>query len=159
MEGQAPEGSFSRDNVERIEQHRKGRLGRRQAVITHKIDPRTAPTLIAGILVIAALVVLMLMSYAQMVMINDQVVSLKHELSALQDEQTKLASQYELAFDLQTIESDMIYSGEMRQPQSYQVYTLELAEPDHVQYYDDTSLRARLTNSIRGLGEAVSEYF
>jgi hypothetical protein len=113
----------------------------------------------AAIFVLAAVVVLTLASYAQLVMVNDQVVDLRNQLSDLKTEETKLNAQYELAYDLQEIESQMLASGQMTKVQSWQTYTLELSEPDSVEYYQGSDVRARLTSMAEGLLTAVKEYF
>ena len=89
----------------------------------------------SAIAAVAIVLILTLASYAQLVVVNDQVVELRDSLSQLQSEQTQLAAQYELAYDLQAIEQQMLASGEMIQVQDWQTYTLELAEPDTVEYY------------------------
>jgi hypothetical protein len=113
----------------------------------------------AAIFVLAAVVVLTLASYAQLVMVNDQVVELRNQLSDLKTEETKPNAQYELAYDLQEIESQMLASGQMTKVQSWQTYTLELSEPDSVEYYQGSDVRARLTSMAEGLLTAVKEYF
>ena len=94
----------------------------------------TVPGAILAILTVALVVVITLASYAQLVVVNDKVVELRNELSELQSEETQLKAQYELAYDLQEIERQMLASGEMMKVQSWQTYTLELSEPDTVEY-------------------------
>ena len=95
----------------------------------------TVPGAILAILTVALVVVITLASYAQLVVVNDKVVELRNELSELQSEETQLKAQYELAYDLQEIERQMLASGEMMKVQSWQTYTLELSEPDTVEYH------------------------
>ena len=111
------------------------------------------------ILAVAAVVVATLFSYAHLVMVNDQVVGLRSELSQLQTEQTKLLAEYELAYDLQEIETQMLNSGQMNKIQSWQSYTLELSEPDQVEYFQDSSFRGDLKEIARQVIQAVREYF
>lgn len=92
-------------------------------------------------------------------MVNDQVVELRDSLSQLQSEETQLAAQYELAYDLQAIEQQLLASGEMMQIQPWQSYTLELAEPDSVEYYQGTNVLQQVTSFFQGLATAVREYF
>jgi hypothetical protein len=143
---------------------RTGKKGKRAAVSEKRsIHPlagtQGAPAVMAAIFVLAAVVVLTLASYAQLVMVNDQVVDLRNQLSDLKTEETKLTAQYELAYDLQEIESQMLASGQMTKVQSWQTYTLELSEPDSVEYYQGSDVRARLTSMAEGLLTAVKEYF
>lgn len=147
---------MERPTVQRVKKH-----GVRQAPVTL---PKTgtgkaAPMLVAGIVVIAVFVILILISYAKLVIVNDSVVSLRNQLTTLQTEQTKLTAKYELSYDLQDIEAKMLSSGEMTKVQSSQIYTLELAEPDHVEYYKNSGLTDVLLSSAKGLLTAIVEYF
>lgn len=120
---------------------------------------KTAPVAVGTILLLAAFMVLILISYAQMVMINDQVVELRGTLSDLQTEETKLMAQYELAYDLQEIEKQMLASGQMTKIQSWQTYTLELSEPDSVEYYHGSDLKEQMMSFAKNLVTAIQEYF
>ena len=119
-----------------------------------------APKAVAGILVVAVVVMMMLISHAQLVMVNDQAVSLRSELSQLQSEGTKLKVKYELTYDLQEIETQMLTSGQMTKIQNWQTYVLELSEPDQVEYYQSHGgLAERTLNAARNFASAVKEYF
>lgn len=120
---------------------------------------RTAPVLMLGILAVAAVVVMTLVSYAHLVVVNDQVVSLRSQLTQLQSDQTKLQAEYELAYDLQQIETEMLNSGQMNKIQSWQTYTLELSEPDAVEYYQASNLKEEIADLARNFLTAVKEYF
>lgn len=120
---------------------------------------KTAPKAVATIFFVAAFVVMILVSYAQLVMVNDQVVSLRSELNQLQTEETKLMAQYELAYDLQEIETQMLASGQMTKIQNWQTYTLELSEPDSVEYYQGWDLKEQLMSFAKNLVTAAKEYF
>lgn len=120
---------------------------------------KTVPWMVGTIFVVAAFVVMILISYAQLVIANDEVVSLRSELNQLQAEETQLMAQYELAYDLQEIESQMVSSGKMSKIQGWQTYTLELSEPDSVEYYQGWDIKERVTEFASGLVTAVKEYF
>lgn len=120
---------------------------------------QAAPALVGAILLVAAVVVLILVSYAQLVMVNDELVELRSELSTLESEETKLMSQYELAYDLQEIETQMLSSGKMNKVKSWQTYTLELSEPDSVEYYNASDRAERLAAFVGELANGVKEYF
>ena len=119
----------------------------------------TAPKAVICILVVAAVVIVTLASYANLVIINDQRVSLRGELDTLKTEETKLMAQYELAYDLQEIENQMISSGQMTKIQNWQTYTLELSEPDAVEYYQESDLKENVVSFAKNLRAAVEEYF
>ena len=114
---------------------------------------------LSAILVMAAMLVMVLASSAQLVVVNDELVSLRSELQTLQEEETKLMAQYELAYDLQEIEKQMTESGQMNKVQSWQTYTLELSEPDSVEYFQGWDFQERLAEFGRNFLQAVKEYF
>lgn len=120
---------------------------------------KTAGMAVATILVMAAMLVMILASSAQLVVINDELVGLRSELSTLQEEETKLMAQYELAYDLQEIEKQMTESGQMNKVQAWQTYTLELSEPDSVEYFQGWDFQERLAEFARNFGQAVKDYF
>ena len=120
---------------------------------------RIAPTFLIGVLAVAAVVILTLFSYAQLVMVNDQVVGLRSQLNQLQSDQTKLRAEYELAYDLQEIETEMIGSGQMNKIQSWQTYTLELSEPDAVVYFQESTWKGDLKDMVKQALLTVKEYF
>ena len=132
---------------------------RRQAEPEPQQRHRIAPTILIGVLAVAAVVILTLFSYAQLVMVNDQVVGLRSQLNQLQSDQTKLQAEYELAYDLQEIETEMIGSGQMNKIQSWQTYTLELSEPDAVVYFQESTWKGDLKDMVKQALLTVKEYF
>ena len=146
----------------------KPKIGKRQkpaenaeAAQTPRVSiAMAAPKMVVAILVVAAVIMLMLMSHAQLVMVNDEAVNLRGELSQLQDEVTKLKAQYELTYDLQEIETQMLTSGQMIKIQDWQTFVLELSEPDNVEYFQyKGGLEEQAANFGKNLLEAVKEYF
>lgn len=111
------------------------------------------------IAVIAVIIIATLISNAQLVMVNDQMVELRSSLSQLQSEETQLKAQYELSYDLQDIERQLLASGEMMKAQSWQIYTLELSEPDAVEYHQAWDLPQKLLSMAKEISTAVREYF
>lgn len=118
-----------------------------------------APAAMVAIFAVALVVILTLVSYAQLVMINDQVVDLRGQLSELKTEETRLMAQYELAYDLQEIETKMLTSGQMTKVQDWQTYTLELSEPDGVEYYKESNLGETIILLAKDFVSMVKEYF
>lgn len=96
-----------------------------------------APTAVIGFLAVAALAVLILMSYVQLTDSANQIVRLRREADALATEHTDLMTQYELAFDLKTVEEQMTATGKMVQPGAGQIVSLDLSEPDSAKLYDE----------------------
>ena len=117
---------------------------------------RSAPVVAAAVV---AAVMLLLVSYAQLVVANDEVVDLRGQLSQLQDENSKLKAQYELAYDLQEIEKQLLATGQVNKIQTWQTYTLDLAEPDAVEYYRSSDLLGKLIAFAKSFAEAVAAYF
>lgn len=88
-----------------------------------------------GFSAVAIFAVLLIQSLVQLTVITDSTVRLKGELSSLQVQQAKLLAQYELAFDLSTVEAKVLENGSMVKPQSGQIYTIDLMESDSVVRY------------------------
>ena len=117
-----------------------------------------APFAVAGMFAVCLLAVLMLNQYATLVAVNDSVVSLRFELTTLQGAEAKLLTQYELAYDLQSIETQFLASGEMIKPQSNQIQTIELTEPDAVEFYQESN-SGGFFKGIQDIFSAIGSYF
>lgn len=123
-------------------------------------DPGTvSPFAVLGFALVVALAGLMLYTYSVLVQVNDEAVQLRSNLSQLKEEEAKLETQYELAYDLQDIERQVLSSGAMVKVQPSQVTALELTEPDAVEYYQDDSVFHALTQAVRGMISAITAYF
>jgi hypothetical protein len=99
---------------------------------------KVSPFAVIGFLSVGVLAVLLLMCYVRLTVINDQSVQLRTQLSELQEEESKLLTQYEMAYDLQAIEQQLTADGTMVKPSSSQMVVLDLSEPDNVVIYDQT---------------------
>ena len=106
--------------------------------------------------------VLLLFSYVQLAVISDQVVSLRSDLTGLKSEEAKLRAQYELAYDLESIEQTLTASGAMVKPQNGQVIYVDLSEPDSITYYQQeegaTGLKGA-AESMYSIFSEIVEYF
>ncbi len=96
-----------------------------------------SPVAVIGFALVAVLAVLLLTNYAQLTQTSNEIVRLRREASALSEEHAKLTAQYELAFDLKSVEEQVTASGAMVQPQPGQIITLNILEPDSAQFYAD----------------------
>jgi len=117
---------------------------------------------VVGFLAVGIFAALVLMSYVNLTIINHGTVSLRSELSALQTEEAKLLAGYELAYDLKTIEQTVTANGAMVKPQTGQIYTLDLSEPDSVVRYEKEMAVAGVAGALRGMKEVfltTVEYF
>ena len=95
-----------------------------------------APLAIIGFVAVALCALLLVMTSAQLAMANDEIVDLKATLSELQSEEKVLQAKYELAFDLNAIEAQMISDGSMVKAASGQTVYLDMSEGDNVVYYE-----------------------
>ncbi len=95
-----------------------------------------APVAVLGFLLVGALALMLVWSYVQVTVTSDRVVHLRKESAQLTQEHNKLLSDYELAFDLKTVEETVTASGAMVQPQPGQLIDLDMAEPDSAQVFD-----------------------
>ena len=103
-----------------------------------------APTAVLGFLAVAALAVMILMSYVQLTDSANQIVRLRREAETLADQHADLMTQYELAFDLKTVEEQVTASGQM--------VTLDLSEPDSARLYETPE-----GNALGELWESLTE--
>ena len=116
---------------------------------------------ITGFLAVAVVAVLVLMSYIQLDAVNSEVVSLRGELSSLEEEEARLLAQYEQAYDLNEIEESLVSQGVMSKPTSGQIIYMDLSEPDSVTLYGEEEENA-VTSAVERVGQALGnavEYF
>lgn len=121
---------------------------------------RVSVLAIAGFAAVAVMLVLILMSYAQLTQLSASVVSLENELSVLQTENVTLTASYESTFDLETVESAARAAG-MSKPSSSQIYYIDMATPDSASVYavqENNALEKIFLSFGKGLYSVV-EYF
>ena len=85
---------------------------------------------------VLACTLLLVVSIAQLAEANYDMVSLRGELTDLQDEGRVLQAKHELIFDLEAIEKQLLADGTMVRGRAGQTVYLDLSEPDSVVYYD-----------------------
>lgn len=118
-----------------------------------------APFAVVGFLAVALFAAMLVTSYAQLTVANDEMVALRRELSALKSDNAALTAQYEKVFDLATIQAAV--GDKMVRPTSEQVVYIDLSEPDTVTVYQDTA-PSPLLSLLGGAGElfgGIIEYF
>lgn len=120
-----------------------------------------APTAVIGFLAVAVLAVLILMSYVQLTDSANQIVRLRREADVLASEHTDLMTQYELAFDLKTVEEQVTATGKMVQPGAGQIVSLDLSEPDSARIYDapKENILGELWESLTAAVENIGAFF
>lgn len=118
---------------------------------------KVSPFAVVGFLSVAVMAVLLLMCCVRLTVLNDESVQLRNQLSQLQEEEADLLARYELAYDLQAIEAELISSGAMVRPGSDQMVVLDLSEPDNVVVYDRTESAAGVVNEVKDfLGDLLA---
>lgn len=139
---------------------------RERAVVRPRVRVREAglvsPFAVVGFLAVGVFAVLLLFSYVQLTTISQQVVELRSEMTALQSEEAKLRTAYELSYDLSSIEETMTASGAMVRPQNGQVVYVDLSEPDTVTFFSQDEAVAGLDGmfeSVKSIASEIVAYF
>ena len=118
---------------------------------------RVSGVLGLGFAALAAMVVVVLMSYAQLTSISADVVSMQKELKTLDAEHVALLTQYERTFDLETVKA----AAGMNKPSSSQINYIDLSAPDSVELCEaqNVSVLSRVFTSLGQGVFSVVEYF
>ena len=138
---------------------------RERAVVRPRVRVREAGLVspfAVGFLAVGVFAVLLLFSYVQLTTISQQVVELRSEMTALQSEEAKLRTAYELSYDLSSIEETMTASGAMVRPQNGQVVYVDLSEPDTVTFFNQDEAAAGLDGmfeSVKSIASEIVAYF
>ena len=138
---------------EPVRRHERARVEVRQA-------GAVAPFAVVGFLAVAVFAVMLVTSYAQLTMANDEMVSLRRQLFELKVENTTLSAQYEKVFDLATIQEAV--GDTMIRPTNDQVVYIDLSAPDTVTVYHDKGGDPGLRDLLNGVHEVLDgiiEYF
>lgn len=152
-----------REYVERRERETAVRPApRKRAAAAPKRRERqhVSPLILLGVAAVGAMVVVLLMSFAQLTAISNSVVSMKKELAALQEEHVSLVARYERTFDLASIKEAAESAG-MAKPSASQIYYVDLSAPDSVVLYGRAEANV-LGRAFVSLGQDVVtmvEYF
>ncbi|MCI8477162.1 MAG: hypothetical protein HFE97_02260 [Oscillospiraceae bacterium] len=134
---------------------------REKVVARPKVRVREAGSVsvfaVVGFLAIGVFSILLLMGYVQLAAISDDVVALRSKLTELRTEEAELRAQYELAYDLSSIEERVTSSGRMIKPQSEQVYYVDLSEPDSVVRFGEDQAVPGLSGLVQSAKRLCSE--
>lgn len=138
-------------------------LPRERAAARPRVQVREAGRVslfaVAGFLTAAILAAMVLLSYTQLNSLSDEVVTLRGEYTALKSEEARLIAQYELAFDLKSIETAVTQNGRMVKPQSSQIFYMDLSGSDSVVLFEEESATATLSQTVQDLWSKVTAYF
>ena len=120
---------------------------------------RPSPLLVGGIVLVCALVMVLLLGYVQLTMVSNHVVTIKDQLTTLQEEHVALVTEYEKTFDLATIKAAAEEAG-MSKPTSGQIQYIDLSGSDTaVVYGDEPGVVEKAISSIKGGAQFIWEYF
>lgn len=120
---------------------------------------RPSPLLAGGIVLVCALVMVLLLGYVQLTVVSNHVVTIKDQLTTLQEEHVALVTEYEKTFDLATIKAAAEEAG-MSKPTSGQVQYIDLSGSDTaVVYGDEPGVVEKAISSIKGGAQFIWEYF
>ena len=136
---------------EQVRRHERARVEVRQGV---------APFAVVGFLAVAVFAVMLITSYAQLTVANDEMVSLRRELSQLKEENVTLSAQYEKVFDLATVQKAV--EDTMVRPTGDQVVYIDLSEPDTVIVFEEEKGMSGLqtiADGIESIFASITEYF
>lgn len=163
---------LERERRRRAERERWDRLERRAREPAARPRPRrpeafrrrerieVSNAAVLGAIAVAALVIALLMSYARLSAISNQVVQSRRELASLEAEHVKLVARYERVFDLSAIKEAAEAAG-MAKPSASQIYHIDLSAPDHVVLYQqaEANVLGRACATVGESVRAVLEYF
>lgn len=113
-----------------------------------------APFAILGFAAVALCALLLVMTSAQLAMANNEIVTLNDTISDLQREEKILTAEYELAYDLNAIEQELISEGRMVKASSGETVYLDMSEGDNVVYYK--AARDGISGLIRQVEQFLS---
>ena len=120
---------------------------------------RPSPLLVGGIVLVCALVMVLLLGYVQLTVVSNHVVTIKDQLTTLQEEHVALVPEYEKTFDLATIKAAAEEAG-MSKPTAGQVQYIDLSGSDTaVVYGDEPGVVEKAISSIKGGAQFIWEYF
>lgn len=120
---------------------------------------RPSPLLVGGIVLVCALVMVLLLGYVQLTVVSNHVVTIKDQLTTLQEEHVALVTEYEKTFDLATVKAAAEEAG-MSKPTSGQIQYIDLSGSDTaVVYGDEPGVVEKAISSIKVGAQFIWEYF
>ena len=116
-----------------------------------------SPFAVIGFLAVGIFAALVLWSYSQYIVTSDQLVTMRSELSDLQEENVRLSAQYEKVFDMERIQAAV--GDTMVRPTNDQIVYLDLSEPDSVVLYGQEETSQVPQGLLDGLKELFGDLF
>ncbi len=126
----------------------------------HRERQHVSPLVLLGFAAAAAMVVVLLMSYAELTAVSHDVVKMQRTLATLEDEHVALLSRYERTFDLAAIKEAAEAAG-MAKPSASQICYVDLSAPDNVVLYRcaEANVLSRVFAAVGQDAMSVVEYF
>ena len=124
---------------------------------TLRPKPKVSPFAVIGFLAVGIFAALVLWSYSQYIVTSDQLVTMRSELSDLQEENVRLSAQYEKVFDMERIQAAV--GDTMVRPTNDQIVYLDLSEPDSVVLYGQEETSQGPQGLLDGLKELFGDLF
>lgn len=151
------------EELRHIPQHKPRHKEREQTLTRTRVKVRQAgavsPFAVVGFLAVGIFAALLMFSYAQFAVLNDEVITLRDDLNTLQTEHATLSTQYERVFDMAHIQAAV--GDTMVRPTNDQVVYIDLSAPDTVTVYGEQAnggLSAALTEGKNAIARLI-EYF
>lgn len=165
---------LERERRRRVEREQREYAERRARETAVRAEPRSkpaaapkhrarqrVPTLaVLGFAAVTVMVVMLLMSYAELTAVSHGVVAMQNTLSTLEDEHVSLLSRYERTFDLAAIKEAAEAAG-MAKPSASQICYVDLSAPDSVvlHAHADESVLGRVFTAVGRDVASLVEYF
>ena len=126
----------------------------------HRERQHVSPLILFGFAAAAVMVVMLLMSYAQLTAASHSIVTMQSTLSTLEDEHVSLLSRYERTFDLAAVKEAAEAAG-MAKPSASQICYVDLSAPDSVVLYarGDETVLGRVFSAVGQNVISLVEYF
>lgn len=121
---------------------------------------RPSVAVLAGLVLLSAMVIALMLCYVKLTGISDNVSSIKREISALEEEHIALLTEYEKTFDLSTVKEAAEAAG-MSKPTTGQIIYVDLSGADTAEVYASGGSAAlrELTDSVSAAWAYIVEYF
>lgn len=95
-----------------------------------------APFAVLGFAAVALCALFLVVTSAQLAMANDEIVTLNSQLTELKSQEKILLAQYELTYDMASIEDALLADGTMVKAGAGQTVYLDMSKGDNVVYYE-----------------------
>ena len=115
---------------------------------------------VVGSVVLTLLVVLLLMAYVQLNEISAQTVEIQNTIAELENENTKLTSEFEMTFNMSSVKDYAINVLGMTEPTAEQITVLNMGTTDRAEIINVTNAgNSSASESVGTFLTTVLEYF